>query len=94
MNKRIKKKHRIISQGTKILVEDAIVISESTAHSLLSSTTSEPIKSRAIINNANGMNLPNIVTGFEFGDSQHDKICKMFRDAEAYWRKKAREENK
>ena len=90
MKKRIKKKHRILSQGTKILIEDAIVISESVAHS----SSSEPIRSRVIINNANGMNFPNIVTGVEFGDSQHDKICKMFRDAEAYWRKKAREENK
>lgn len=92
MNKRIKKKHRILSQGTKILVEDAIVISESTAHSLLSSTSSEPIKSRAIINA--DYEYPKIITGFELGDSPHDRICKMFRDAEAYWLKKAREENK
>lgn len=93
MNKRIKKKHRIISQGTKILIEDAIVISESAARSLLCSTSSEPIKSRAIINNAD-YEYPKIITGFELGDSPHDKICKMFRDAEAYWLKKAQEENK
>ena len=88
MNKRIKKKH---AQKPKLLLEDAIVISESTSQSLLSSNQNEPIKSRTIIN-ADDMAFPNIITGFEFGDSPHDRICKMLIGAEAYWWRKMTKE--